>query len=213
MIRYIIFDFGGVLINLDVEKTDKIFGEFFNIQLQNRLYPAPFQEYFSSYEKGLISEEYFLSELSRRSSKEISKGQLKEAWNAMILDLPERRLEMLSALQSDFTLILLSNTNFSHIERVRQILTKDNNVESFEEDYFDHVFYSHEIGLAKPGEEIYQYVVENSKITVSEAIFIDDTPANLSAPSKMGIKCFHHNPSIEISNVIWDYIDQANKMN
>lgn len=184
-IRNIIFDFGDIFINLDKPATLEELKKFgFN-------QPTPeMQELAQNYEKGLISSAAFQENLGRLIPK-ASTAQIKDAWNAILKDLPVHRLHFLKELraQNKYRLFLLSNTNELHIQWVQQDMG-DEAYQDFKAQ-FDHFYLSYEMGKRKPDAEIYQQVLEEQDLLPQETLFIDDTAENTDTAARLGIRTWH----------------------
>ena len=185
MVRNIIFDFGDVFINLDKEATARMMIKHGFAGITPDL-----MELFKAYETGIISTDFFL----RRANDWVpsaSRDQLVEAWNAIILDFPDYRLEFIESLarENKYRLFLLSNTNSLHIERVINNMGQekfDRFIKCFEEYYF-----SHEIQMRKPDREIFQHIVDAHALIASETLFVDDTEEHTLSASQLGIHSWH----------------------
>ncbi len=181
MIKHIIFDFGDIFINLDKQapiiEMKKWGLKDFEPAFTNLLY---------SYEKGLLDSDTFLSKM-KDYFPTAKLDQIKKVWNSIILDFPEYRLEFIEqmAKENDYTLILLSNTNALHIEKVIENMGKDR-FDRFKK-CFDKFYLSHEINLRKPNADIYQFVLDANNIKASETFFVDDTLENTLASEQLGI--------------------------
>lgn len=184
-IRHIIFDLGGVLINLDYSLTEKAFIELGveNFQtLYSQLKQTPL---FDDLETGKIDRIQFISELKKMCPLPLSDEQVCSAWNAMLLDFPLRRLQLLQQLRLYYDLVLLSNTNEIHEEAFSKVL-KDNfgvNLAA----YFDKVYYSHRIGIRKPEVAVFQRVLNENNFQPEHTLFIDDSPQHIEAARSLGI--------------------------
>jgi HAD superfamily hydrolase (TIGR01549 family) len=185
MIKNIILDFGDIFIDLDKSATPKAMEKFGFKDLTPAL-----DTLFKDYEKGLLSSSKFLEEVSGYFPT-AAKADLVSAWNAILLDFPDRRLEFVEALaqENQYRLFLLSNTNEIHIEYVKQQMgTKKFNrfKNAFE------VFYlSYEMRMRKPDMEIFEFVLAENKLNASETIFVDDTSENTEAAALLGINTWN----------------------
>ncbi|MFD2918031.1 HAD family hydrolase [Psychroserpens luteus] len=179
-IKTIIFDFGDVFINLDKQGAMTNALELFEVdELPEELVSVN-----TLYEQGLISTEEFV-EFYTDNFPKLSEKTIIEAWNYILKDFPEHRLEFIKQLAEDKThkLILLSNTNDLHISWIAE------NV-SFYEDFkscFNEFYLSHEINLRKPNTDIYEFVLKENKLKPEECFFIDDTKENTVAAASLGI--------------------------
>lgn len=181
MFKNIIFDFGDIFINLDKQAPIKEMQKWGLKEFEPSL-----TELLFSYEKGLMDSETFLLEMNEFFPTANSE-QIKKGWNSIILDFPEYRLEFIEqlAMEKEYNLILLSNTNALHIEKVIENMGRAR-FERFKK-CFEKFYLSHEINFRKPDAEIYQFVLDTNKLKASETFFVDDTLENTLASEKLGI--------------------------
>ncbi|KQC28865.1 HAD family hydrolase [Flagellimonas eckloniae] len=185
MIKNIILDFGDIFIDLDKSATPKALQK---LGLET-LTPA-LEALFNDYEKGLLSSSKFLSELSNYIPG-ANEQDLMVAWNCILLDFPDRRLEFIESLarENQYRLLLLSNTNDIHIGYVKQKM----GMEKFNrfKNSFDVFYLSYEMGMRKPDSEIFEFVLKENGLTASETLFVDDTKENTDSAAKIGIKVWN----------------------
>lgn len=186
-IKNIIFDLGGVIINLDIPKTIEEFNKlsqkpFESIYTQLQQYPI-----FDAFDKGIISEVAFFNDLKDITETKASIEELKTAWDAMLLDFPAHRLEQISQLRKNYRLFLLSNTNETHIHTFEKDLFKQHGYHNLEP-FFEKVYYSCRIGMRKPDKEIFDFVLNQNNLLASETLFIDDSPQHVEGAAKTGIQ-------------------------
>ena len=186
-IKNIIFDLGGVIINLDINRT---ISEF------NKLATTPFEAIYTQlqqspifdlFDKGLITENDFFNELQIQIKSKVEKEDLMFAWNAMLLDFPLNRLKLLESLNKRYRLFLLSNTNETHILEFENQLFKTRGYKNLEP-FFEKVYYSCRMEMRKPDVEIFEYVLKENNLIPSETLFIDDTPHHVNGAHKTGTK-------------------------
>ncbi len=179
-IKAIIFDFGDVFINLDKQGAMQKALELFELDTL----PEDLVAINTLYEQGLMTSEEFLAFYTENFPK-LSQSAILDAWNYILKDFPEYRLDFLKELaeQQTYKLILLSNTNDIHINWVKQHVPF---YEAFKS-CFDAFYLSHEIQLRKPNADIYQFVLDQNNLKPQECLFIDDTKDNTEAASKLGI--------------------------
>ncbi|MFI1772169.1 HAD family hydrolase [Thalassobellus citreus] len=195
MIKTIIFDFGNVFINLDIDGTLKRMFETLKIDAFSEEMIA----FNSFYEQGLISTEEFIDFYSENFPK-LSKEELIDLWNFILKDFPKHRLDFLKTLKASnkYKLILLSNTNELHINWI-----KDN--VSFYDDFkncFNTFYLSQEIHLRKPNKDIFEFVLNENNLKANECLFIDDNKDNINTADTLKIKTWHINPETEdVSNL------------
>ena len=183
----IIFDLGGVLINLDFDKTTNAFRELGFPNFENMFSQFKADQLFEKLEKGQINREDFFTVLQKVGIKGISTGQIEFAWNSMLLDFREESLAFLNELGKSSNLFLLSNTNAIHFDAFNQILKEQTGKDSLEH-FFTKTYYSHHLGLRKPNNDIFDFVLKDAGITAAETLFIDDTSSNIETAQKMGFQ-------------------------
>jgi len=191
MINTLIFDFGDVFINLDKPAIER---SLFNLGVtsitEDMLQTA------MQYEIGGISTDDFVTAFTAKYPS-ISAAQFKKAWNSIILEFPEYRLEFIEKLSTykNYKLILLSNTNALHIEQVIENMSLYR-YERFKS-CFDKFYLSHEIHFRKPDASIYEYVLNENQLEADRCFFVDDTKENTQAAAQLGIHTWNNKPEKE----------------
>ncbi|MBC7695179.1 MAG: HAD family phosphatase [Burkholderiales bacterium] len=186
-IKNIIFDLGGVIINLDYTRTIKEFNIISEKPFESIFTQLQQSPVFDQFDKGEISEADFFSEMLKALRIEISHAQFVHAWNAMLLDFPIERLDLLKKLETKYRLFLLSNTNETHIAQLESDLYKQHGYKNLET-FFEKVYYSCRIGMRKPDKEIFEFVLHENKLNPAETIFIDDSLQHINGAKKAGIQ-------------------------
>ncbi len=206
MIKNLIFDFGGILLDLDFGKCDNAFKRLFNIEFEKRDYTPQFYKIFDDYEQGFYSEDTYLYRLQTLANHAISERNIVDAWNGMLVQIPKHRLDFLVKLRQEYKVYLLSNTNFTHIQWVHKYLKSAYGIIDFETRFFDHVYYSYEVKMRKPNRDIYEHVLMDAGLHGHESLFIDDTMINIETAKSVGIHAAWHNPSLDITQELASYI-------
>jgi glucose-1-phosphatase len=187
--KIILFDLGGVLINVDYNLT-KVAFEQLGIDDFNTLFSQAQQnDVFSDYETGKISSFHFINKLLDLLPEGTTANQVVHAWNAMILDFPIERMNYLEKLAEKSQLFVLSNTNDIHVEKALRNLKKVTDKKL--EDYFTEVFYSHEIGDRKPNVSAFELVLGRMNANAEDVLFIDDSIQHVEAAKSLGIETIH----------------------
>lgn len=192
-IRNIIFDLGGVIINIDYELTADAFR---NLGLKNfdEIYSKAKQErIFDKFETGHLQEDHFRQELIKYLPAGTSSDQIDKAWNAMLLEFPAERLDFIYALKNHYRLFLLSNTNMIHIREFLPLADVQVGKGRFE-NAFEKIYYSCEIGLRKPDTEIFEMVLNENNLVAAETLFVDDSIQHVEGALKLGIHAEHLKP-------------------
>lgn len=183
--NWYVLDLGGVLLDIDYNKTIESFVElgwqggesFFNQMYQD--------EVFDLYETGHLSTMAFINKILEALPRGTSPNKAVFAWNAMLGEFPLEKIELLEKHASEKKLALLSNTNPLHLEVVRMQWQKCRSY-AFE-DLFQHVFYSHEIGMRKPEIETFLWVSDQLKCKPENIFFIDDSIQHIEGARNSGL--------------------------
>lgn len=200
-IRNIIFDLGGVLLDVDVQQTLDAFNDLgLNDKIIMEIYHRPVN-FFYEFEKGLITANEFRDSLRKLTNRNISDEKIDVAWNAMILGFPEEKIKLLIHTKEKYKIILLSNTNELHLPYYSNRLTEQFPGTNLE-DLFETTYYSHLVKERKPDPEIYKYVLEDSRINPEETLFIDDMLPNIEMAQTFGIVTYHFNKSDSLDQVL-----------
>ena len=192
MIRNLIFDFGNVLFDLDLDKIPQHFSRLMGHQYPTAMQRLGHHRIFEMYETGGLSTPDFVENLRHCATPPLTEAQVVEAWNSIFLEMPSRRFEMLLQLRQRYKVFLLSNINDLHERWIADYLAREHNIRDFEARYFDGVYYSHLIRLRKPDRDIYEYVLADAELVPEECVFFDDLKINVEAAQHLGIRGVHH---------------------
>lgn len=200
-IKNIIFDLGGVIINLDIPKTISEFNKLSNQSFEsiyNQLQQTPV---FDLFDKGQITEKDFFVELKKALQNDVTDEELLFAWNAMLLDFPKHRLELLSKLKPNYRLFLLSNTNESHVLEFEKTLFTSHGYQNLEP-FFEKVYYSCRMNQRKPNADIFESVLNENNLIAEETLFIDDSPQHVEGALTLGIKAMLLEKNNEVEDLL-----------
>ncbi len=187
--KILLFDLGGVLLNIDYQATITAF-EKLGIPNFKELYSQANQSgLFDKYETGKISSFQFINGILDVLPKGCTANDVVHAWNTMILDWPKGRLKLLENLASTHDLYVFSNTNELHIEKARRTLTESTDLQL--EDYFNTVFFSHELGDRKPNASAFQKILKIIGAKPEEVLFVDDSIQHVEGAASIGIEAVH----------------------
>lgn len=196
-IKNIIFDWGGVLIDITLERflsECKVAGIPFEDKEITGTHKTGF---FLEYELGNISDDDARNELRRRAGRDFSDVELNRIWSTMIDRIPEEKLELLSKLKDKYNLYILSNTNAIHWNNVAPEVFSYKGLDI--NDFFRKVFLSYEMHLAKPDIAIYLKALSDAGMNAEETMFIDDSKLNCDAAQSVGINSVHYIPGEDLS--------------
>lgn len=188
-INNIIFDLGGVIINLDIPKTISEFNKLSKTNFEAIYTQIQQSQLFDLFDKGQITEQEFINSIKANLNPNLSNSQILNAWNAMLLDFPKHRFDFLQTLKNKYRIFLLSNTNETHITAFEKILYNQHGYKNLEP-FFEKTYYSCRIGMRKPDKEIFEYVLNQNNLLPKECIFIDDSPQHIIGAKNVGITSY-----------------------
>ena len=193
----IIFDLGGVILNLNVRNSIDAFIKlgFSNVEEEmGRILNRRSEEnpgIFHLYETGLITSTQFRAGIRKYIDKNLDDRDIDRAWTAMLLDLPPENLSLMEKLSKSFRIFLLSNTNAIHIENLHAISENNHGFSSLVK-LFEKAYYSHEVKMRKPDVGIFHYVIKDAGLNAESTLFIDDSLINVQGAQKAGLHAYHH---------------------
>jgi len=191
-IRNIIFDLGGVILNINPQLTVDAFRELGWDDFYEENKESAGKKLFYSLESGGSTPAVFRDSVRNRIADWKEDAQIDAAWTAMILDIPCDRIRYLEELKKSYRLFLLSNTNEIHRIKFHEDFENDFGYSFY--DLFEHNFYSHEMGMSKPDPQIYLKTLKEADIIAEETLFIDDMEENIEAAKVIGMKGLHIQP-------------------
>ena len=186
-IKNIIFDFGGVVFNIDEQRTLNAFAKLYHCSTNDILTLLQQDNLFNKFECGQISIPDFLQYLQDKAPVPISQNDIISAWNAILVGYPPQHIPLLLALKKKYRTFLLSNTNAIHTMEFPKIAQRQQLGIQSNYDLFEKVWYSNEIGMRKPNPEIFRFALQDAHLVADETLFVDDLAANVEAASSLGI--------------------------
>ena len=184
----IIFDLGGVILNIDYQKTIKSF-KYLGIDNFNNLYTQAKQNrVFDDFEIGKISSADFRDYIRKGSGTNLNDSQIDIAWNAMLLDLPLKRIKLLKELAKAYPIYLYSNTNQIHLNAFRKSIHSQHGDDMLLEKLFIKTYYSHELNMRKPNADGFLKIIHDNNLEIESTLFIDDSEQHIIGAKKIGLQ-------------------------
>jgi len=184
----LIFDFGGVIINLNLPQCIQNLKKLGVANIESYLSNFGQKEFFLQFEKGEIGIPEFRNEIRKLSNRILSDAEIDAAWCSFLVDIPAERLVLLEKLRSKYTLLLLSNSNPLHVD-VSAAKALEGTGKTIR-DYFDKCYFSYEMGLTKPDSTIFEALLADAGVMANECLFLDDGPKNIKAANALGIQTY-----------------------
>lgn len=185
-IKNIIFDLGGVIIDIDAQAVVNQMNKmgFSNVE---KLGEPAFLEIIKRFEKGIIKASTFRKEVQDYLEIGMTDAVFDEIWNSMLFDIPERRINLVKQLKQNYHVFLLSNTNEIHYDMFVRDLQLRYGYREFDS-LFDKAFFSFDLHLAKPDPDIFRHVIDLYDMKPEETLFIDDLEENRVAARQLGMR-------------------------
>lgn len=195
--KAVIFDFGNVIINIEFQRIYQAFAKFTSkpvFYIEKRITE---DQIFRRYESGQFTDEEFRDVIRQTLGFPLSDHEVDTAWNAILLDIPTDRIDLIHNIRQKYPVYLLSNTNNIHITASNNYLKKTHGIRSLNE-LFDKLYLSYEMGLWKPDAEIYREVLRTNKLQPNEVIFFDDNLHNIESAKALGMQTILVDPPTSI---------------
>ena len=195
--KMLLFDIGGVIIDIDPSITENKFKELSNssddkfngLDYRYKTVSSDLTTLFINYEQGFITDSEFRDGIRHIGSIDIPDKDIDNIWNLVIVKLNKSLLDIILTLKNKYSIMILSNTNNIHRIYFDSLCKRIYN-KTFDH-LFDHVFYSYEMGCRKPDKVIYENVIDSSGFKPNEIIFFDDMKENLTECEKLGMNTCH----------------------
>ena len=189
-IRNIILDLGGVILELDVDRTVRAFHDIGFPPMENADIILSKYPFFIDFETGKISPERFIDKVVEISGNHVSRDKILDAWNAMILGFREDSIKLLLELRKKYRLFLLSNTNAIHEIHYNGQLEKEYGIVNLCK-IFEKVYYSHRLKMRKPDPVIFRHVLQDNGLLPGQCLYVDDTRIHVDTARSIGIQAYH----------------------
>ncbi|MBY9005799.1 MAG: HAD-IA family hydrolase [Candidatus Lokiarchaeota archaeon] len=185
-IKTILFDLGGVLININFLNFNNLLFNSTNSKKDQKILNQQYMEVFRAYHQGTISDEMFYNEtcnIFKIEKKILPQSSFFKVFNSIILNLNRDIYKILKNLRElkVYNLYCLSNINSSHLNQLKlrywEIM-----------EYFDELIFSNEVHLIKPDIELYKFIIQKTQCYPQEILLIDDEFKNIESAKKIGIQ-------------------------
>jgi putative hydrolase of the HAD superfamily len=189
MIRNIVFDMGGVIVDVHRDEAIRQFKAIGVMDADRQIDANNHQGLFLAFENGDIDAEEFRRQLSAHAGKDIAMEAVVKAWRSIISKPLQYKLDYILELRKKYKVYLLTNNNPILIDWAR---TSDfSEVRLPITCYFDKLYISYEMKCTKPGCLIYEKMIQDSGIKPSETLFIEDGIHNINTAKELGFHVYH----------------------
>jgi putative hydrolase of the HAD superfamily len=185
MIQNIVFDMGGVLVDVHRDRAVAHF-EAIGVDKADELIDACHHSgIFLDVESGDIDADEFCRQLCMEAGKDIPKDAIFKAWRSIIDPPPLYKLDFLLELKRRYRTFLLSNNNPILVNNwsMTPDFSEYGRPIAF---YFEQCFFSYELHCVKPGAEIFRLMTAQSGIDPAVSLYLDDSADNIAAAANEG---------------------------
>ena len=196
-IETIIFDLGGVVVDLDLSLTIKSFEKFGIKDPERFIRHGAHSDIFLKLETGEVTEKEFYTGIRELAGKELSDDKIRHAWCAMFTHLPDKRVRIIEHLKKGHRVVLLSNTNTIHRRHFDGMADGYNSLS----DLFDKVYYSFILHDHKPNISVFRKVIVEEGLKPSSTLFLDDTQKNIVAARTTGMHTMLVTPENQMEDI------------
>lgn len=203
-IKNIIFDFGGVLFEIDYHLPVEAFRKLGNTDFAKFYTQSNQNEIFDLLETGKISNEDFLAYLNTLVPN-ATPTEVLNAWNCILLRILPEQVEVVRALRKKgYRTFMLSNTNAIHVSEFEKMIDETMTLDSFKQ-VFEKIYYSNVLGFKKPYPSTFIEVCNMNNLRIEETLFIDDSIQHVKGAAEAGLISFHLENGMTISKELKDY--------
>ncbi len=199
-IENIIFDFGGVVLDIDPELTVKEFGKLGVKDLKIFESPDFVKNIVRKFERGIYTPEIFRNKIREFLNIDATDQQIDDAWNALLFDIPAERIKVIEDVKKHYDIYLLSNSNEIHYDLYVRDLQLRFGYREFDE-LFNKAYFSFDLHMCKPDPDIYEFVIFQHNMNPETTLFIDDKEENINAAKELGLKALLLKSPVRIRDV------------
>lgn len=202
MVKAIVFDIGGVLVDLDLNRCIRAFREILGFERITELLDASHQKgIYGEMEAGRLRAERFRELILQESRPGCTGADVDRAMAALLTGVPDTSAQAVKNLSARYPLYLLSNNNPISMARTYELF-REAGIEP--EAAFKGQFISWEMKLMKPTQECYREVQRRIGLPPGEILFVDDSRTNVDAALQAGWQARHYVPGTSLQALLAD---------
>ncbi len=199
-IENIIFDFGGVIIDIDPMLTIRELEKSGFHDVEKLKTKEFYRQVIYKFEKGIDTPAVFHNKLRKYLEMDLSDQQLDNAWNALLFDIPQERIRIIEQVKKHYAIYLLSNSNEIHYDLYVRDLQLRFGYREFDA-LFDKAYFSFDLHLTKPHPEIFEFVINQHNLVPEKTLFIDDRAENIEGARQVGLRAFQLKAPLRIRDI------------
>lgn len=203
--KALIFDFGGVLIDLDIEDCKAAFKRDLGYEkIDEILDPCHQKGIVGDMEEGMISAEEFRAEVLKDSRPGARPEEVDAAFMHILVGIPSYKGPLLNRLAESYDVYILSNNNPIVAAHMHELFA---GVGVDYEKLFKKSFLSFEMKALKPSESFYKRVLEQIDMPAEELLFIDDSQKNVEGAIAAGLPSVYYDPKTDLAAMLAEVLN------
>lgn len=177
----VLFDLGGVLLEIDFDRALESWSRHSRLPPQRLRATFAFDEPFRRHETGHLSADGYFAHLRERLALECDAAAVRAGFNAILVAQIDEAVRLLDVMRPDVPRYVISNTNAVHVAQIEHafpaLLPR-----------FDRVFTSHQIGHRKPDAAAFAHVLREIGVAAPQVLLFDDLQPNVDAARACGMQ-------------------------
>lgn len=204
MIKAIIFDMGGVLVDLDLEACRNAFKqELGYMNIDNVLDPCHQKGIIGDLEEGKIGAEEFRRAILAESKPGAGPEDVDRAFSRILAGIDQDKISLLKELSKDYDIYMLSNNNPVALPYAAKMFSDAGF--SIEKD-FKKCYMSFELKHLKPSQAFYKVVMDDIGLPAEQMIFIDDSMTNVEGAVSAGLPAVYYESGTDLRALVADIL-------
>ena len=203
--KAIIFDMGGVLVDLDVEDCKAAFKRDLGYNDIDNIIDACHQKgIYGDLEEGKLTAEEFRRIVLAGSRPDASASDVDEAMSHILVGIDPAKVILLKRLSSDYDLYMLSNNNPISLPYSSSMFAEAGIPLA---SVFRKCFFSFEMKALKPSADFYRRVIEEIGLPAEDMLFIDDSQKNVEGAIAAGLPAVYYEPGTDLSALLAEVLE------
>ena len=198
--KALIFDMGGVLVDLDMESCKRAFREELGFaEIDEILDPCHQKGMIGEMEGGTVTADEFREYVIGRSRPGVTSDDVDNAFFKILVGVEPYKFDLLKRLSKDYDIYMLSNNNPIAAKRASEMFAEGGFPR---ETSFRTCYLSYQMKMLKPSEEFYKAVIADIGLPAEEMLFIDDSKANVQASVDAGLPAVWYEPGTDLAQTL-----------
>ena len=205
MTKTVIFDMGGVLVDLDIEDCKKVFRQDLGyVEIDNIIDPCHQKGIWGDLEEGILAADEFRNIVLAESNPGTPASEVDRAMSCILVGIAPHKAELLKRMVVKYDLCMLSNNNPICLPFAKKMF-EDAGIPL--ENVFRKCYMSFEMKALKPSEAFYKAVLADIGRPSEDVLFIDDSQKNVDGAIAAGMPAIYYEPGTDLSALLADVLE------